>query len=175
MYSNKCSEGLAFYHSMCNLHVTSLSKITPRYFALFTNGMFLPFKVRWDTDGRRLQEEEIPRVLSSLFFISQRSHQVFIEVRPRWSFLTTKPTLRSVTYRQVSSVKRARWTLYTWGASFMYIFKRVGDNRSSWHTCLHFLWRRYFAFHRNSEFSLWKKRANDLDQTGRTFQYWQLI
>jgi hypothetical protein len=32
--------------SMCNLHVTFLSKITPRYIALFTNGIFLPFNVR---------------------------------------------------------------------------------------------------------------------------------
>jgi hypothetical protein len=28
---------------MCNLHVTLLSKITPRYFALFTDGIFLLF------------------------------------------------------------------------------------------------------------------------------------
>jgi hypothetical protein len=38
---------------MCNLHEALLSKITPRYFALFTNGIFLPFIVRGDTGGRR--------------------------------------------------------------------------------------------------------------------------
>jgi hypothetical protein len=35
--------------SMYSLHVIFLSKITPRYFALFTNGMFLPFNVRRDS------------------------------------------------------------------------------------------------------------------------------
>jgi hypothetical protein len=48
-----------------------------------------------------------PRVLS-LILIFQRSHQVYIKVRPRWSFLTTKPSLRSVAYRQVFFAKRAR-------------------------------------------------------------------
>jgi hypothetical protein len=32
-----------------------------------------------------------------------------------------------VAYRQVSSAKRARWTPCVWGASFIYILKRVGD------------------------------------------------
>jgi hypothetical protein len=36
-----------------------------------------------------------------------------------------KPSLRSVAYRQVSSVKRARCTPHVWGASF--ILKSVGD------------------------------------------------
>jgi hypothetical protein len=34
--------------SMCNLHAILLSKITPRYFTLFTNGMFCTFSVRRD-------------------------------------------------------------------------------------------------------------------------------
>jgi hypothetical protein len=37
--------------SMCNLHVILLSKITPRYFTLFTNGMFRPFNVRRESGG----------------------------------------------------------------------------------------------------------------------------
>jgi hypothetical protein len=37
--------------SVCNLHVTFLSKITPRYLALFTNGIFLPFNLRQDSGG----------------------------------------------------------------------------------------------------------------------------
>jgi hypothetical protein len=37
--------------SMCNLHVIFLSKNTPRYFTLFTEGMFLPFTVRRDSCG----------------------------------------------------------------------------------------------------------------------------
>jgi hypothetical protein len=32
--------------SMCNLHVTFSSKITPRYFRLFTCGLFRPGTVR---------------------------------------------------------------------------------------------------------------------------------
>jgi hypothetical protein len=38
------------------------------------------------------------------------------------------------------------------------------------HPCLHFPWRRSFAFYRNSEFSLPEKRADKVDQTGRKFQ-----
>jgi hypothetical protein len=36
---------------MCGLHAIFLSKIIPRYFTLFTNGMLLPFIVRRDTGG----------------------------------------------------------------------------------------------------------------------------
>jgi hypothetical protein len=39
-------KALASIISICNLHVTFLSKITPRYFMLFTNGIFRPFNVR---------------------------------------------------------------------------------------------------------------------------------
>jgi hypothetical protein len=48
---------LASIISMCNLHVTFLSKITPRYFTPFTNDMFRPFSARWDSYGRRLREK----------------------------------------------------------------------------------------------------------------------
>jgi hypothetical protein len=37
--------------SMCNLHVILLSKITPRYFTLFTKGVFRPFNVRRESSG----------------------------------------------------------------------------------------------------------------------------
>jgi hypothetical protein len=37
---------LASIVSICSLHVILLSKITPRYFTLFTKGMFRPFNVR---------------------------------------------------------------------------------------------------------------------------------
>jgi hypothetical protein len=46
-------KALASIISMCNLHVIFLSKITPRYLALFTNGIFVPFNVRLDSGGRR--------------------------------------------------------------------------------------------------------------------------
>jgi hypothetical protein len=39
-------KALALIVSICNLHVILLSKITPWYFTLFTNGMFRPFNVR---------------------------------------------------------------------------------------------------------------------------------
>jgi hypothetical protein len=42
---------LASIISMCNLHATLLSKIPPRYFTLFTNGIFRPFKVRGESGG----------------------------------------------------------------------------------------------------------------------------
>jgi hypothetical protein len=38
-------KALASIISMCNLLVNLLPKITPRYFTLFTNGMFRPFNV----------------------------------------------------------------------------------------------------------------------------------
>jgi hypothetical protein len=41
-------KALASIKSVCNLHVTFLSKITPKYFTLFTNAVFRPFSVRWD-------------------------------------------------------------------------------------------------------------------------------
>jgi hypothetical protein len=40
---------LASIISMCNLHVILLSKITPRYFTLFTNGIFRPFNVKGES------------------------------------------------------------------------------------------------------------------------------
>jgi hypothetical protein len=46
---------LASIISLCNLHATFLSKITSRYFTLFTNGMFRPFSVRWGSDSQRLR------------------------------------------------------------------------------------------------------------------------
>jgi hypothetical protein len=42
---------LASIISMCDLHVIFLSNINPRYFALFTKGIFRPFSVRIDSGG----------------------------------------------------------------------------------------------------------------------------
>jgi hypothetical protein len=42
-------KALASIVPICNLHVILLSKITSRYFTLFTNGMFRPFNVRRDS------------------------------------------------------------------------------------------------------------------------------
>jgi uncharacterized membrane protein (DUF2068 family) len=39
-------KALASIISMFNLDVTFLSKITPRYFTLFSNVIYLPFNVR---------------------------------------------------------------------------------------------------------------------------------
>jgi hypothetical protein len=44
-------KALASIISMCNLDVILISKITPRYFTLFTNGMFRPFNARRDSGG----------------------------------------------------------------------------------------------------------------------------
>jgi hypothetical protein len=50
-------KALASIISMCNVHVTLLSKITPRYFTLFTNKIFSLFSIRWDSGDRRLREK----------------------------------------------------------------------------------------------------------------------
>jgi hypothetical protein len=44
-------KALASISSMCGLHVIFLSNITPRYFTLFSNGIFRPFSVRRDSGG----------------------------------------------------------------------------------------------------------------------------
>jgi hypothetical protein len=44
-------KALASIISICNLRIILLSKITPRYFTLFTNGMFRPFNVRRELGG----------------------------------------------------------------------------------------------------------------------------
>jgi hypothetical protein len=44
-------KALASIFSMCNLHVILIAKIAPRYFILFTNGMFRPFNVRRESGG----------------------------------------------------------------------------------------------------------------------------
>jgi hypothetical protein len=36
---------------MCSVHVIFLSKMTPRYFALITKGIFLTLNVRTDSGG----------------------------------------------------------------------------------------------------------------------------
>jgi hypothetical protein len=50
-------KALASIISICNLLVTFLSKITPRYFALFTNEISGSFNVSRDSGGRRLREK----------------------------------------------------------------------------------------------------------------------
>jgi hypothetical protein len=44
-------KALASIFSVCNLHVILLSKVTPKYLTLFTNGMFRPFNVRRESGG----------------------------------------------------------------------------------------------------------------------------
>jgi hypothetical protein len=44
-------KALALIVSTCNFHVILLSKITPRYFILFANGMFRPFYITRELDG----------------------------------------------------------------------------------------------------------------------------
>jgi hypothetical protein len=45
---------------ICNLHVIFLSNIMPRYFTLFTKGMFCPFSVRKDSGSLILWENRSP-------------------------------------------------------------------------------------------------------------------
>jgi hypothetical protein len=58
-------KALASIISMCNLHVTLLSKITPRYFKQFTNGIFRPFKVRGESGGLLVQFNSVSWVALS--------------------------------------------------------------------------------------------------------------
>jgi hypothetical protein len=58
---------------MCSLHVIFLSKISPRYFMLFINGISCPFNITRESGGPIRGEKWIARVLSSLIFIFQRS------------------------------------------------------------------------------------------------------
>jgi hypothetical protein len=44
-------KALASIISICSIHVILLSKITPRYFSLFTKGMLGPFNVRRESGG----------------------------------------------------------------------------------------------------------------------------
>jgi hypothetical protein len=44
-------KALASIVYMCDLHVIFLSNITSRYFTLFTNGIFRPFRVRRNSGG----------------------------------------------------------------------------------------------------------------------------
>jgi hypothetical protein len=44
-------KALASIICMCNLHVILLSNNTPRYFTLFTNGIFRPFNLRRESGG----------------------------------------------------------------------------------------------------------------------------
>jgi hypothetical protein len=48
---------LALIISVCILQVTLLLKITPRYFTLFTSGIFHPFVARWGSRGPHLMDE----------------------------------------------------------------------------------------------------------------------
>jgi hypothetical protein len=50
-------KALASIVLMCNLHVIFLSYIKPRYFILFTNGMFRPFTVRRESGGQIRREK----------------------------------------------------------------------------------------------------------------------
>jgi hypothetical protein len=60
---------LAEIISMRNLHVTFLSKITPRYFTLFTNGMFRPFSVICASVAEDCEKSKFPEsyIYSYLF------------------------------------------------------------------------------------------------------------
>jgi hypothetical protein len=44
-------KALALIVSMCSLHEIFLTKSTPRYFMLFTNGISCPFNVRREAGG----------------------------------------------------------------------------------------------------------------------------
>jgi hypothetical protein len=63
-------KALASIISMCNLHVTFLSKITLRYsyFTLSTNGVFRPFSVRWGSGCGTVARKINPLCLILIYF-----------------------------------------------------------------------------------------------------------
>jgi hypothetical protein len=82
-----------------------LSKITERYFILFTRECYdlsMMCPDQW--------EKKMALTLSSLIFKYQFKHHASIGVRLGRSFLRTWPSLRSVSYIYVYSAKRAKWT-----------------------------------------------------------------
>jgi hypothetical protein len=113
-------KALASIISMSDLYV--ILKITPRYITLFTNRMFRPFNVRWNSGGPIIREKQIPRILPSLILIFQHLHRDSIELRPRCSFLITKPSLWSVAHREVSSTRRPRYVDTRCGTRLNFVF-----------------------------------------------------
>jgi hypothetical protein len=113
-------KALASVISMCGIHVILLSKITPRYFAWLTKGIFLPFSVRWASGGLNLWVKKMSWVLSQSNFTFQSSLHVSVVLRPRCSFV------RRI-YIQVSSAKRPRETPGVWGVWFIYRLYNVRD------------------------------------------------
>jgi hypothetical protein len=82
MTVQKASASVVSY--VCSLQAIFLSKITPRYFTLSTNSKSWPFNVRSESKDVFGLKEWIPRVLCSLIFISQRSHQAAFEDKYFW-------------------------------------------------------------------------------------------
>jgi hypothetical protein len=103
-------KALASIIYMCSIHVILLSKIAPWYFKLFTNWMFRPCNVRWDSGDQHLRE---------------RSNHVSIELRPRCRYLRTKH-LRSVACRQCHR-QRDKRTPGVLCASFIYTLYNIWD------------------------------------------------
>jgi hypothetical protein len=140
-------KALAAVSSVCSLHVILLSKMTPRYLTLFTNGMFRPFS--W----RSSPGFQIAWIFPSLIFMFQRWHHDPTAVRPRWNLFNTRRSCFSVAYTQVSSANRAMCIPCAAGTSFMYkLHSTRGKEGTLWHPCRYFPGRRKFAFYWNFNF-----------------------
>jgi hypothetical protein len=46
----------------------------------------------------------------------------------------------------------------------IHIKQRRGQDGTLWNPSFHYSWRRHFAFHRNTKFSVRKKKANELEK-----------
>jgi hypothetical protein len=83
---------LASIFSLCNLQVTFLSKITPRYFTLriykwHVSSIQCKMGLRWSTTARKLHVN--PLSLIFIYCNIPALTPVSIELRPCWNFLTT--------------------------------------------------------------------------------------
>jgi hypothetical protein len=78
--------------SKCGLHVIFLSNITPRYFTLFTNGMFRPFNVRRDSDGLSRNQSQVKVKVTLRLTVSQ-SVSPGVEPQPEIYYSSTVTVL----------------------------------------------------------------------------------
>jgi hypothetical protein len=82
-----CPKALATVISICSLYVILLLKMTPRYFLLFTNGLFCPFSLSLSSWILHLLEKLIAWDSPSLIFTFQRSHHNLTAVTPHCNLL----------------------------------------------------------------------------------------
>lgn len=93
------------------------------------------------------------------------SRHVSLVLRQRCSFLSTKSSLRSVSYGQVPSAKELVEHHVFEGHNLYTFVQSMGQETAIRHPFLHFPLRRQFAFQRKLRIFYAKEKANELDET----------